>query len=110
VLRRLIESAQYLSIRYTERLAEADAVSSVGSRGDSYGRDVRRPGPRAATSHIPPDAALPGGSAVTEWVSATPRVPGLYLVILEVVTPGRGSLSTQGVPPLLIAIEVTAAG
>jgi len=25
-----------LSIRYTERLAEADAVSSVGSRGDSY--------------------------------------------------------------------------
>lgn len=27
---------QYLSIRYTERLAEADAVSSVGSRGDSY--------------------------------------------------------------------------
>jgi len=27
---------QYLSIRYTERLAEAGAVSSVGSRGDSY--------------------------------------------------------------------------
>ena len=28
--------AQYLSIRYTERLAEAGAVTSVGSRGDSY--------------------------------------------------------------------------
>lgn len=27
---------QYLSIRYTERLAEAGAVTSVGSRGDSY--------------------------------------------------------------------------
>jgi putative transposase len=27
---------QYLSIRYTERLAEAGAVGSVGSRGDSY--------------------------------------------------------------------------
>lgn len=27
---------QYLSIRYTERLAEAGAVPSVGSRGDSY--------------------------------------------------------------------------
>ena len=26
---------QYLSIRYTERLAEAGAVTSVGSRGDS---------------------------------------------------------------------------
>jgi putative transposase len=28
--------AQYLAIRYTERLAEASAVGSVGSRGDSY--------------------------------------------------------------------------
>jgi putative transposase len=27
---------QYLSIRYTERLAEEGAVTSVGSRGDSY--------------------------------------------------------------------------
>jgi len=27
---------QYLSIRYTDRLADAEAVSSVGSRGDSY--------------------------------------------------------------------------
>jgi putative transposase len=29
-------AVQYLSIRYTERLAEAGAVTSVGSRGDSY--------------------------------------------------------------------------
>jgi transposase InsO family protein len=28
--------SQYLSIRYTERLAEAGAVASVGSRGDSF--------------------------------------------------------------------------
>ncbi len=27
---------QYRAIRYTERLAEAEAVSSVGSKGDSY--------------------------------------------------------------------------
>ncbi len=27
---------QYLSIRYTDRLAEAEAVGSVGSKGDSY--------------------------------------------------------------------------
>ena len=27
---------QYLSIRYTERLAANDVVGSVGSRGDSY--------------------------------------------------------------------------
>lgn len=28
--------AQYRAIRYTERLAEADAVASIGSKGDSY--------------------------------------------------------------------------
>ena len=31
-----LELAQYRAIRYTERLAEAEAVASVGSRGDSY--------------------------------------------------------------------------
>jgi len=29
-------TAQYRAIRYTERFAEAVAVASVGSRGDSY--------------------------------------------------------------------------
>jgi transposase InsO family protein len=36
VLRRPLESAQYVSIRYTERLAEASIEPSVGSVGDSY--------------------------------------------------------------------------
>ena len=27
---------QYRAVRYTQRLAEAEAVASVGSRGDSY--------------------------------------------------------------------------
>ena len=36
VLRRPVESCQYLSIRYTERLEEAGIETSVGSRGDSY--------------------------------------------------------------------------
>ncbi len=35
-LRRSLESTQYLSIRYTERLAEAGIEPSVGSRGDAY--------------------------------------------------------------------------
>jgi len=33
--------SQYLAIRYTERLAEAGAVTSVGSRGDSYDTQSR---------------------------------------------------------------------
>lgn len=36
VLRRPVESAQYVSIRYSERPAEAGIEPSVGSRGDSY--------------------------------------------------------------------------
>ena len=36
MLRPPIESTKYLSIRYTERLAEAGIEPSVGSIGDSY--------------------------------------------------------------------------
>src|SRR4029434_465858 len=36
VLRRPVELRQYLSIRYTERLAQAGIEPSVGSTGDSY--------------------------------------------------------------------------
>lgn len=36
MLRRPVESAQYLSIKYTERLAEAGIDTSVGSVRDSY--------------------------------------------------------------------------
>jgi len=36
VLRRSVEPGQYVSIRYTERLAEAGIEPSVGSVGDSY--------------------------------------------------------------------------
>ena len=36
MLHRPPEPAQYRAIRYTERLAEAEAVASVGSKGDSY--------------------------------------------------------------------------
>lgn len=33
---RPVELAQYRAVRYTERLAEAEAAASVGSKGDSY--------------------------------------------------------------------------
>ena len=36
MLRRPVEFAQYLSIRYTERLGEAGIAPSVGSVGDTY--------------------------------------------------------------------------
>jgi putative transposase len=64
---------QYRAIRYTERLAEADAVASVGSRGDSYDNAmaealnslfkaelIRNRGPWRDISHLE--------LAVAEWV------------------------------------------
>jgi putative transposase len=64
---------QYLSIRYTERLAEAGAVRSVGSRGDSYDNAlaetivglyktelIRRRGPWRSLDHLE--------LATAEWV------------------------------------------
>ena len=39
-LRRPLEPAQYVSIRYTDRLADAGIEPSVGSVGDSYDSDV----------------------------------------------------------------------
>ena len=36
MLLRPVESAQYTSIRYTSRLADAGALASIGSVGDSF--------------------------------------------------------------------------
>ena len=36
MLRRSIEFTQYTAIRYAERLADAGAIASIGSVGDSY--------------------------------------------------------------------------
>lgn len=68
-----VESAHYLSIRYTERLAETGAVCSVGSRGDSYDNAlaetvnglfktelIRRRGPWRSLEHVELAAA--------EWI------------------------------------------
>jgi hypothetical protein len=46
VLRRPVESTQYLSIRYTERLAEAGIEPSVGSTGRAHPAPQARGGPR----------------------------------------------------------------
>ena len=53
VLRRPLETGQYLSMRYTERLADAGIALSVGSRGDVRGSTGSTPGGycnRSATS------------------------------------------------------------
>ena len=45
---------QYRAIRYTERLAEADAVASVGSKGDSYDCEHGRSAELAVQGRVHP--------------------------------------------------------
>ena len=82
---------QYLAIRYTERLAEAGAVASVGSRGDSYDNAlaetiiglyktelIRRRGPWKASmrSSTPPWSGSTGSTTGGCWSrSATSHQP-----------------------------------
>ena len=48
--------SQYVSLRYTERRAEAGIAPSVGSRGDSYGNAPARNHQRAAQGRADPSA------------------------------------------------------
>ena len=82
---------QYLSIRYTERLAEAEAVGSVGSRGDSYDNAlaetvnglykaelINRQGPGGRSrrsSSRPPSGSISGTPAGSTRPAATSRRP-----------------------------------
>ena len=64
---------QYLAIRYTERLAEAGAVNSVGSRGDSLRQRARGDDDRALQDRADPQAGPLAGLddvefATLEWV------------------------------------------
>ena len=73
-LRRPVESAQYLAIRYTARLEEAGIVPSVGSKGDSFDNAlaetvnglykaelIRRHGPWRTVAEV--------AQATAEWVA-----------------------------------------
>jgi len=86
-LRRPTEPAQYLSIRYTQRLAQAGLVGSVGTTGDSYDNAaaeavfnllktefVRRQGPWRNLAHVE--------LALSEWVDWS-HPPAAQLVFLH---------------------------
>ena len=67
MLQRLVEPGQYTSVAHTERLAEIDALASIGSIGDSYDNAmaesvnglyktelIRRQGPWRHAEHVEP--------------------------------------------------------
>jgi putative transposase len=62
---------QYLAIRYTSRLAEAGAIASAGSRGDSYGNALAETitglDKAELIRHRGPWHSVPEAEAATAW-------------------------------------------
>src|SRR6266550_3116261 len=61
-----------------------------------------------STSLLPPGLA-PRESATALLDLTAPAAPGEYLVLIDVVVPGTGSLAVAGVPPALVRVTVSGA-
>ena len=61
-----------------------------------------------STSLLPPGLA-PRESATALLDLTAPVAPGEYLVLIDVVVPGTGSLAVAGVPPALVRVTVSGA-
>jgi hypothetical protein len=65
------------------------------------------PVPASVSAAIDPRAAAPGGTTAVGLKVVAPAQAGDYLLLLDVVTPNHGALSTQGSTPALIRVAVT---
>ena len=65
------------------------------------------PVPAPTSKALDPTAAAPGGTAAVGLPLVAPSQPGQYLLLLDVVTPKHGALSTLGSTPSLIRVSVT---
>ena len=85
-------------------------LRTTGPRPASSGRGSP---PKASRSRHPPSKALdptaaaPGGTAAVGLSLVAPAQPGQYLLLLDVVTPTHGALSTLGSTPSIIRVSVT---
>jgi hypothetical protein len=64
------------------------------------------PVPDALTVALPSAVSEPGGMADILLDLKAPSTPGTYLVLLDVVTPGNGPLSSLGSAPAIIRVTV----
>jgi hypothetical protein len=62
---------------------------------------------RAASSLLKPGLA-PGSEGQAVLVLDAPARPGVYLLILDLLVPGNGSLASHGVEPGIVRVTVTA--
>jgi len=64
--------------------------------------------PEAVTVILDEAVAKPGGSTSVLVPLTAPTTPGSYLVLLDVLSPSRGPLSSLGNTPAMIRVTVTA--
>ena len=62
--------------------------------------------PAPESSSLLPAGLAPGESSSTVLGLTAPAVPGEYLVLLDIIVPGAGSLAVAGVPPALVRVSV----
>ena len=48
----------------------------------------------------------PGATTTVDFSLIAPTTPGVYLIVLDVVDPGDGSLAALGVPPGIVRVTV----
>jgi hypothetical protein len=75
----------------------------VGTWASTSGGLVPLPGSVA----IPVEVGRAGGGGVVELLVAVPVEPGTYLLVLDIVSPSRGSLALSGVAPVIVEVRVS---
>ncbi len=67
------------------------------------------PVPDAIVAQLDDTVMAPGGSAALDLALTAPAQPGDYLLLVDVVTPATGALSSGGVRPAIVRVTVGAA-
>jgi hypothetical protein len=63
--------------------------------------------PAPERSAVLPAAFPSGASATVDFTMIAPSAPGDYLLLLDVITPQKGSLAIAGAPPGLVRVSVS---
>jgi len=61
------------------------------------------------SSALLPPGLAPRHAATTVLSLVAPKAPGEYLVFIDVLVPGIGSLAIAGIPPALVRVSVSGA-
>jgi hypothetical protein len=65
--------------------------------------------PAADGRALLPAALAPGASSTAVFNLTAPEKPGSYLVLIDVIIPGAGSLALAGVPPAIVRVTISGA-